>query len=81
MFPLVTCLLCVSQKTFFLNNWPYFLTNCLPCLKNKDAKMSRIALESLSRLVWYVQVSHIGDRYKLYTFFFSMFAFLIALMH
>jgi hypothetical protein len=29
IFPLVTCLLCVSQKAFFLHNWHYFLTMCL----------------------------------------------------
>ncbi|KAK6173602.1 hypothetical protein SNE40_017022 [Patella caerulea] len=56
LFPLVTCLLCVSHKTFFLNNWPYFLTSCLSQLKNKDAKMSRIALESLYRLLWVYMV-------------------------
>ena len=52
MFPLVTCLLCVSQKQFFLQNWPYFLTMCLAQLRTKDAKMSRIALDSLHRLLW-----------------------------
>lgn len=52
LFPLVTCLLCVSQKTFFLNNWHYFLAMCLSNLKNRDAKMSRVALESLYRLLW-----------------------------
>ena len=44
IFPLVTCLLCVSQKAFFLHNWHYFLTMCLQQLKNKDSKMSRVAL-------------------------------------
>lgn len=52
LFPLVTCLLCVSQKTFFLNNWHYFLAMCLSNLKNRDQKMSRVALESLYRLLW-----------------------------
>ncbi|XP_059216177.1 protein furry isoform X3 [Stomoxys calcitrans] len=52
LFPLVTCLLCVSQKTFFLSNWHYFLAMCLSNLKNRDAKMSRVALESLYRLLW-----------------------------
>lgn len=52
LFPLVTCLLCVAQKTFFLNNWHYFLAMCLSNLKNRDAKMSRVALESLYRLLW-----------------------------
>ncbi|KAJ7986513.1 hypothetical protein DPEC_G00340650 [Dallia pectoralis] len=52
LYPLVTCLLCVSQKQFFLHNWHIFLTNCLSHLKNKDPKMSRVALESLYRLLW-----------------------------
>lgn len=52
LFPLHTCLLCVSQKTFFLNNWHYFLAMCLSNLKNRDSKMSRVALESLYRLLW-----------------------------
>lgn len=52
LFPLVTCLLCVSQKSFFLANWHYFLAMCLSNLKNRDQKMSRVALESLYRLLW-----------------------------
>ncbi|KAM6150664.1 protein furry homolog-like isoform 2-T2 [Erethizon dorsatum] len=52
LYPLITCLLCVSQKHFFLNNWHIFLQNCLSHLKNKDPKMSRVALESLYRLLW-----------------------------
>jgi len=52
IFPLVTCLLCVSQKSFFLHNWHYFLTMCLQHLKNRDPKMARIAIESLYRLLW-----------------------------
>ncbi|KAI5701919.1 hypothetical protein M8J75_014651 [Diaphorina citri] len=53
IFPLVTCLLCVSQKTFFLQNWHYFLAMCLSHLKNhRDPKISRVALESLYRLLW-----------------------------
>ena len=52
LFPLVTCLLCVSQKAFFLNNWHYFLSLCLSNLKNRDVKLSRVALESLYRLLW-----------------------------
>ncbi|XP_033097375.1 protein furry homolog [Anneissia japonica] len=56
-FPLVTCLLCVSQKQFFLSNWHYFLTICLSHLKHqKEAKMSRVALESLYRLLWVYMV-------------------------
>ncbi|XP_064619246.1 protein furry-like isoform X4 [Lineus longissimus] len=56
LFPMDTCLLCVSQKTFYLQNWPYFLTMCLGHLRNKDPKMSRVALESLYRLLWVYMV-------------------------
>ncbi|KAM9733099.1 protein furry homolog isoform 3-T3 [Menidia menidia] len=52
LYPLVTCLLCVSQKQFFLNRWHVFLNNCLSNLKSRDPKMARIALESLYRLLW-----------------------------
>ncbi|XP_059089513.1 protein furry-like isoform X3 [Tigriopus californicus] len=52
IFPLVTCLLCVSQKAFFIHNWHYFLTMCLQQLKNRENKMARVALESLYRLLW-----------------------------
>ncbi|KAK5868877.1 hypothetical protein PBY51_009853 [Eleginops maclovinus] len=51
-YPLVTCLLCVSQKQFFLNRWHIFLNNCLSNLKSRDPKMARVALESLYRLLW-----------------------------
>jgi len=33
LYPLVTCLLCVSQKQLFLNRWHIFLNNCLSNLK------------------------------------------------
>ncbi|KAJ3590950.1 hypothetical protein NHX12_008898 [Muraenolepis orangiensis] len=52
LYPLVTCLLCVSQKQFFLSRWHIFLANCLSNLKSKDPKMARVALESLYRLLW-----------------------------
>uniref|UniRef100_A0A8C9TAY1 FRY microtubule binding protein n=1 Tax=Scleropages formosus TaxID=113540 RepID=A0A8C9TAY1_SCLFO len=52
LYPLVTCLLCVSQKQVFLSRWHVFLNNCLSNLKNKDPKMARVALESLYRLLW-----------------------------
>uniref|UniRef100_A0A8C6KUG6 FRY microtubule binding protein n=1 Tax=Nothobranchius furzeri TaxID=105023 RepID=A0A8C6KUG6_NOTFU len=54
-YPLVTCLLCVSQKQFFLSRWHVFLNNCLSNLKVtelRDPKMARVALESLYRLLW-----------------------------
>eukprot|EP00066_Takifugu_rubripes_P017617 XP_011606883.1 PREDICTED: LOW QUALITY PROTEIN: protein furry homolog [Takifugu rubripes] len=55
-YPLVTCLLCVSQKQFFLNRWHVFLNNCLSNLKSRDPKMARVALESLYRLLWVYMV-------------------------
>lgn len=63
LFPLVTCLLCVSQKTFFLQNWHYFLAMCLSHLKNRDPKMCRVALGKdrlsskfcVTRLVFHLQ--------------------------
>ena len=51
---MVTCLLCVSQKQFFLSNWPGFLTLSLSRLRDRDPKMARVALESLYRLLWFV---------------------------
>ncbi|EJD74055.1 SAX-2 protein [Loa loa] len=51
-YPLLTCLLCISQSKFFLMNWPQFLNSTLASLKIKDAKVSRVALESLYRLLW-----------------------------
>ena len=51
---MVTCLLSVSQKQFFLNNWPAFLTQCLSKLKDRDPTTARVALESLYRLLWYI---------------------------
>lgn len=53
LFPMVTCLLCVSQKGFFIEQWPTFLAQSLSRLRN-EPKMARVALESLYRLVWYV---------------------------
>ncbi|CAJ0942868.1 unnamed protein product, partial [Mesorhabditis belari] len=51
-YPLLTCLLCVSQRQFFLSNWASFLNACLASLRNKDSRISRVALESLYRLLW-----------------------------
>ncbi|XP_071055767.1 protein furry isoform X2 [Onthophagus taurus] len=51
-FPLITCLLCVSQKQFFLQNWHCFLAMCLSHLKSRDPKMCRVAVEALHRLLW-----------------------------
>ena len=48
LFPLVTCLLCVGQKMFFLSNWHCFLAMCLNHLKNRDPQFSRVALGTTS---------------------------------
>lgn len=53
-YPLLTCLLCISQNKFFLHNWSPFLNLTLANLKHKDPKTARVALESLYRLLWYV---------------------------
>uniref|UniRef100_A0A7E4UWN9 MOR2-PAG1_N domain-containing protein n=1 Tax=Panagrellus redivivus TaxID=6233 RepID=A0A7E4UWN9_PANRE len=51
-YPLLTCLLCISQSTFFNRNWVQFLNATLSSLKSRDPKISRVALESLYRLLW-----------------------------
>lgn len=56
LFPLNTCLLCASQRSFFLSCWSGFLNMCLSNLKNRDQKMCRVALESLYRLIWIYMV-------------------------
>lgn len=78
LFPLVTCLLCVSQKQFFLKNWHCFLSMCLSHLKNRDQKMSRVALESLYRLLWVYMIrikceSNTATQSKLQSVVYSLF--------
>ncbi|CAB3401270.1 unnamed protein product [Caenorhabditis bovis] len=60
-FPLQTCLLCVSQKHFFLANWVPFLNVCLSHLKNRDLQVARVALESLYRLLWVYMIRNNCD--------------------
>ncbi|XP_061557909.1 protein furry homolog isoform X2 [Phycodurus eques] len=38
LYPLVTCLLCVTQKQLFLTRWHVFLNNCLSNLKVRKKK-------------------------------------------
>ncbi|KAG9351808.1 hypothetical protein JZ751_023059 [Albula glossodonta] len=78
LYPLVTCLLCVSQKQLFLNRWHVFLNNCLSNLKNKDPKMARVALESLYRLLWVYMIrikceSNTGTQSRLNTIITTLF--------
>lgn len=61
IYPLVTVLLCVSQKAFFLSSWPGFLNMCLGTLKQKDVKMQKVAMECLYRLVWVYMVRIKGE--------------------
>uniref|UniRef100_A0A0K0DII0 MOR2-PAG1_N domain-containing protein n=1 Tax=Angiostrongylus cantonensis TaxID=6313 RepID=A0A0K0DII0_ANGCA len=60
-YPLLTCLLCVSQRQFFLSNWVPFLNNTLANLKNRDSRISRVALESLYRLLWVYMIRNNYD--------------------
>ncbi|CAI4228998.1 unnamed protein product [Auanema sp. JU1783] len=60
-YPLLTCLLCVSQRQFFLTNWVPFLNNALANLKNRDSRISRVALESLYRLLWVYMIRNNMD--------------------
>lgn len=62
LFPLVTCLLCVSQKQFFLANWHCFLAMCLSHLKNRDPKMCRVALGEYWNII--VRIVHPRDDNK-----------------
>ncbi|XP_029213132.2 LOW QUALITY PROTEIN: protein furry homolog [Acropora millepora] len=61
IYPLVTVLLCVSQKSFFLGSWPSFLSMCLGALKQRDVKMQKVAMECLYRLVWVYMVRIKGE--------------------
>ena len=49
-FPLVTALLCVSQKEFFATNWLPFFELCLQKLKDRSSRM--IAMGCIRQLVW-----------------------------
>ncbi|KAK0421257.1 hypothetical protein QR680_015141 [Steinernema hermaphroditum] len=60
-YPLLTCLLCISQSKFFFANWTQFLNATLAQLKNRDSKLSRVALESLYRLLWVYIIRNNGE--------------------
>jgi hypothetical protein len=61
-FPLLTCLLCVSQRQFFLNNWFQFVQLCLQQLKTKESHLARLSLESIVRLVWIYMIRIKGEK-------------------
>ncbi|CAF4519240.1 unnamed protein product [Rotaria socialis] len=63
MFPLMTCLLCISQRQVFFTNWNKFMLLCLGNLRG-EAKLARISLESLYRLVWVYMVRFKGENVK-----------------
>ncbi|CAF0877343.1 unnamed protein product [Brachionus calyciflorus] len=60
--PLLTCLLCVSQKQFFLNYWFPLAQLCFQQFKSKETTLSRIALESILRLVWVYMIRIKGEK-------------------
>ncbi|KAA3681780.1 uncharacterized protein DEA37_0008779 [Paragonimus westermani] len=63
LFPLVTCLLCVGTKSFFLSNWANFLNICLSQLKNRNPKIALVSLQSLSCLLWVYIVRIRGEKH------------------
>ncbi|CAH8669843.1 unnamed protein product [Schistosoma rodhaini] len=78
LFPLVTCLLCVGTKSFFLNNWTNFLSICLSHLKNRTSKVALVSLQSLSCILWVYIVRIKGEKHtetqtKLHTIINSLF--------
>ncbi|CAF4112912.1 unnamed protein product, partial [Rotaria sordida] len=63
MFPLMTCLLCLSQRQVFFTHWNKFMLLCLGNLRG-EAKLARISLESLYRLIWVYMVRFKGENVK-----------------
>ncbi|CAF4578036.1 unnamed protein product [Rotaria sp. Silwood1] len=63
MFPLMTCLLCISQRQVFFTHWNKFMLLCLGNLRG-EAKLARISLESLYRLIWVYMVRFKGENVK-----------------
>ena len=62
MFPLLTCLLCVSQRHFFLSNWFTFAQLCLQQFKSREQTLARISVESVLRLVWVYMIRIKGEK-------------------
>ena len=60
MHPLVTALLCLSQRSFFLTHWPSYLSVCLSAVKGSH-HIARVALDSIYRLVWVYMVRIGGE--------------------
>ena len=52
MLPLVSVLLCVSQKEFFFEHWTAYLNLCMANIKQKDPALQNLCMSGISRLVW-----------------------------
>lgn len=50
--PLITTLLCVSKRDFFLKNWLGFCDMFVQKFKDRDKPLKQLALASVIRLVW-----------------------------
>ncbi|KAL5246752.1 hypothetical protein ACHWQZ_G018834 [Mnemiopsis leidyi] len=50
LYDMITILLSVSSKQFFLTNWPIFLQMCISGLKTRD--LSKVSFNCIYRLVW-----------------------------
>lgn len=70
MFPLVTVLLSISQKTFFLANWHYFLTMCLTNLRVGSALHLLAILFNTSAVISWPLV--LADSWKLCSFWWGV---------
>ncbi|ORX97729.1 hypothetical protein K493DRAFT_258703 [Basidiobolus meristosporus CBS 931.73] len=49
-YPLMSILLCVSRKEFFLSKWWAFLDSCIQRFKDKGSR--QMALTCITRLIW-----------------------------
>lgn len=60
--PLLACLLCVSQRQYFLAYWFQLTQLCVAQFKSKDQTLARLSLESVLRLVWVYMVRIKGEK-------------------
>lgn len=60
--PLLACLLCVSQRPYFLANWFPLAQLCISQFKSKDQHLARLALECVLRLIWVYMVRVRGEK-------------------
>ena len=52
MFPLMSTLLSVSQRDFFLEHWGTFLNLCVVNIRQKDPSLQHLAMSGICRVVW-----------------------------